>query len=88
MANTNSAKKRMRQDLVRRSRNRARKSRLAGAVKKLRQAVEAGDKEQAQSLLAPTLGLIDRTAQRGTIHSNAAARRKSRLVRLVGTLDG
>lgn len=83
MANNKSAEKRHRQSIVRRDRNRARVSRLRTEIKKVRQAVEAGDTEAAQKLLPGTLGLIDRTAQQGSIHRNAAARRKSRLTRLV-----
>ncbi len=87
MANTKSADKRHRQNIVRRERNRAHMSRLRTAIKGVRSAVEAGDAETAKQLLPGTLALIDRTKSRGVIHSNSAARRKSRLVRLVGTLD-
>jgi small subunit ribosomal protein S20 len=83
MANNKSAEKRNRQAILRRDRNRARISRLRGQIKKLRQAVEAGDNDVAQQLLPATLGMIDRTAQKGSMHPNAAARRKSRLTRLV-----
>ena len=50
------------------------------AVKKLRAALAAGDKDAAKELLIPTLALIDRTAKLGAHHDNAAARTKSRLV--------
>jgi small subunit ribosomal protein S20 len=83
MANNKSAEKRNAQNLVRRSRNRARLSALRTQIKKVRTAVSAGDVETARSLLPETLGLIDRTATSGTIHRNAASRRKSRLQRLV-----
>lgn len=83
MANNPSAEKRHRQSIVRRDRNRSRISRLRSQIKKVRLAVEAGDKATAEQLLPETLGLIDRTAQKGAIHPNAAARRKSRLTRLV-----
>ena len=83
MANNKSAEKRNAQNLVRRSRNRARISALRTQIKKVRTAVAAGDLETARTLLPETLGLIDRTASSGTIHANAAARRKSRLQRLV-----
>ncbi|HVS16936.1 MAG TPA: 30S ribosomal protein S20 [Thermoanaerobaculia bacterium] len=83
MANNKSAEKRNVQSIVRRQRNRARLSALRTQVKKVRTAVASGDLETARTLLPATLGLIDRTASKGTIHRNAAARRKSRLERLV-----
>ncbi len=60
--------------------------RLRTAVKKLRTALESGDRDSAQQLLAPTLSLIDRTAQNKVIHRNAAARTKSRLTKAVNSL--
>jgi len=88
MANIKSAEKRHRQNLERRDRNRARRSRMRSAVKKLRQAIDAGDAEQAQTLLRPTLSEIDATAQKGVIHANTAARYKSRLSKAVAGLAG
>jgi small subunit ribosomal protein S20 len=83
MANTASAEKRHRQSQLRRERNRARRSALRTAVKKLRTAVQAGDADAAQKLLPETLSLLDRTASRGVIHANQAARSKSRLTKAV-----
>lgn len=86
MANIKSAEKRIRQNATRRARNRAARSRLRTAVKKLRAEVEAGNAEKARELLSPTLSLIDRTAQKGIIHKNNAARTKSRLAKSVAEL--
>ncbi len=86
MANIKSAKKRIKQTEKRRARNRSERSRLRTAVKKLRTALESGDRDSAQQLLAPTLSLIDRTAQNKVIHRNAAARTKSRLTKAVNSL--
>ena len=86
MANIKSAKKRILQTEKRRTRNRAERSRLRTAVKKLRSEVEAGNGESAKELLAPTLSLIDATAQKKVIHRNAAARTKSRLTKAVNSL--
>jgi small subunit ribosomal protein S20 len=83
MANNKSAEKRNDQNIVRRERNRARLSELRTQIKKVRTAVSDGDVDTARALLPATLGLIDRTASKGTIHRNAADRRKSRLERLV-----
>ena len=82
MANSKQARKRIRQALVRRDRNRAAMSTLRSSVKQLRAAADA-DVAQAQELLPGTLSVIDVTARKGAIHANAAARRKSRLTRLV-----
>ena len=86
MANHKSAVKRMRQSEVRRQRNRSHTSRLRNAVKRLRTAIAENDGEQARELLGSTLSLVDRTAQKGVIHRNTAARTKSRLSRAVNAL--
>ena len=86
MANTKSAEKRIRQTEVSRSRNRAYRSRLRGAIRDLRQAVSSGDEKRAQELLPRTLVLVDTTAQKQAIHRNVAARTKSRLVKAVRSL--
>lgn len=87
MANTKSAEKRNRQNLERRDRNRAGRSRMRTEVKKLRTAVESGDEARAKELLEPTLSLIDKSAQKGVIHCNTAARTKSRLAKAVQGID-
>lgn len=87
MANTKSAEKRIRQNEERRQRNRAKRSTMRTAVKKLRAAVAAGDAATAQELLPATLQTIDKTAQKGVIHDNAAARYKSRLTKAVHGLS-
>jgi len=57
-------------------------SRLRTSIKQLRTAADR-DVTEARALLPGTLSLIDVTARKGVIHRNAAARRKSRLTRLV-----
>lgn len=86
MANTKSAEKRARQSLVRRERNRIQRATMRTAVKKLRQAVESGDTQRAKELLPETISIVNRTAQKGVIHDNAAARTTSRLTRAVNAL--
>ena len=86
MANMASAEKRIRQSLKQRARNKSYRSRLRTEIKRLRQAVAAGDGETARTLLTTTLSVIDRTAKHGVIHRNAAARTKSRLSRAVAAL--
>ncbi len=86
MANIKSAEKRMRQAQRRRDQNRADRSRMRSQVKKLHEAIAAGDGKLARELLAPTLRLIDDTAGKQVTHRNAAARTKSRLALAVGKL--
>lgn len=87
MANIKSAEKRMRQAAKQRTRNRAHRSNMKSAVKKLRAAVDSGDAAAARELLGATLGIVDATAQKGVIHANTAARTKSRLQRAVNSLE-
>jgi small subunit ribosomal protein S20 len=80
MANTKSAKKRAEKSVAQRERNRALKSRMRTAVKKLRKAAEGGDAAGVEQLLPAALQVVDATAQKGAVHKNTAARTKSRLV--------
>lgn len=84
MANTASAKKRVRQDLKRRARNRWRLRAMRVAVKDLEVKL-AGDTpaDEITASFRTACRILDRTAQKGTIHKNAAARKKSRLSRRV-----
>ena len=79
MANHKSAEKRARQAERRNEANRRNRSRLRTEIKKLRSAIQAGNREEARSLLVETVSLIDKSIQKGIIHRNAAARYKSRL---------
>jgi small subunit ribosomal protein S20 len=87
MANTKSAEKRNRQNVKQRERNRAQRSSLRTAVKRLRTALASGDAAQAQEVLPATLRVIDKIAHKKIIHPNAAARYKSRLVKRVAALQ-
>ena len=83
MANTKSAKKRAAKSLLQREKNRAVRSRMRSAVKKVRVAAAGGDAQRAEALLAEAITIVDTTAQKGIIHKNAAARTKSRLTKAV-----
>ena len=85
MPNTTSAKKRHGQSLIRRDRNRAAKSQLRGALRKTREAVQAGKLEEAQVLVHSTSRMLDKIAAKGIIHNNKASRLKSRLSHLIVT---
>lgn len=86
MAQHASAEKQMRQSQKRRARNRQNVSQLKTQVKKLRAAISEGNAKAAESLLADTVGQIDKAAKKGVIHDNAAGRYKSRLTRKVKAL--
>ncbi len=79
MPHHKSAKKRLRQDGKRRARNRAVKSQVKTAVKK----VLSADSQEAPVLLRQAQSVIDRAAKKGVLHWRAAARKKSRLAKRV-----
>lgn len=79
MANTASARKRIRQSERRRARNAARKSRMRTFVKKVETAIAAGDKEAAQAALRAAQPELQRAATKGVVHKNLVARKMSRL---------
>ena len=79
MANTRSAKKRVRQTTRRTSVNRARVSRVRTFVKKVEDAIAAGDKKTAQAALVEAQPEIVRGGKKRVMHKNAASRKISRL---------
>ena len=79
MANIQSAKKRARQNTVRRAHNMAQRSRLRTFIKKVVKAIASGDKEAAGAAYKEATPAIDSMANKGIIHKNKAARHKSRL---------
>ena len=79
MPNTQSAKKRLRQDVVRKERNLAIKREMRTQVRKVRDAVQAGNVEQAETEFRIATKKLDRAGARNILHPNAAARIKSRL---------
>lgn len=86
MAHSLSAIKRVRQNEKRRDRNRSNRTRLRSQIKKLRQALEASNLEEAQKLLPQTMSLVDVMVKKGIIHENAGNRYKSRLTRRLSGL--
>lgn len=79
MATSESAKKRHRQSLVRRTRNKAVRTRVRTAVKNVLSAI--AEKGDAASALRDAQKMLDRAASRGVIHRNTASRKASRLAR-------
>lgn len=85
MPNTKSAEKRARQAEARTRRNRAQRSRMKTAIKKVLQAKEA---DEATAAYRESAALLDRYATRRLIHPNKAARQKSRLAKYVKAVGG
>ncbi|MCL2215499.1 MAG: 30S ribosomal protein S20 [Defluviitaleaceae bacterium] len=83
MANIKSAQKRIRVAAKRQARNKHIKSTTKTAIKKLTTAVGAGDADNTQAMLVQAYAAIDKAASKGVYHKNTAARKKSRLTKLV-----
>lgn len=83
MAYPLSTKKRIRQAQKRNLRNRQYKSQMKTAIRRVD---EAASKEEALTLFNDAVSIIDKVAQKGIIHSNAAANKKSRLTKRVNAL--
>jgi small subunit ribosomal protein S20 len=83
MASHESAVKAHRQSVIRREANRQYRSRLRGALREIRAAVDSGDPAKVKEALRETISLVDKMAGKKVIHRNAAARYKSRLAKRV-----
>lgn len=79
MANSLSAKKRVRQAAKRRLHNMSIRSEARTHIKNVIKAIEAGDKKEAISLYAKMIPIVDKVANKGIFHKNKIARHKSRL---------
>jgi len=86
MPNSKSATKRLRQNFVRRDRNRAVRSAVRNQVKKVRMAIANGDADEATTQLRIAAKKLDQAGARMAIHPNAAARTKSRLSKQIRLL--
>ena len=87
MANIKSQIKRNRTNEEARNRNRAAKSAIRTASKKVKLAVEAKDKKAAVEAANVAYKLIDKSVSDGVQHANTAARQKSTLAKLINTLE-
>jgi small subunit ribosomal protein S20 len=79
MAHSLSARKRVRQNQAARARNRWRLRSMREAIKTFRDKLLHGSVEEATEAMRACIRIVDRTAQKGVIHKNQAARRKSRM---------
>ncbi len=80
MPNTRSAMRQLRKSLKRRERNKAHKSRMRTFIKYAREALSSGDIERAIEAVKAACRIIDKTASKGVIKPNTAARYKSKLM--------
>lgn len=80
MANIKSAKKRMRQNDKERIHNRVFRTSARSRVKQVRELITAGKLDEAEQAMVAAYKTLDKAAQKGIIHKNNAARRKSRLM--------
>lgn len=87
MANTASARKRIRQTERRTLRNQARKTRMRTFIKKVEQAIAGGTKDEAAAALKAAQPEMQRAAGKGVAHPNTVARKLSRLSKRIKALQ-
>ena len=83
MANTRSAKKMVRKIARRTEVNTARRSRMRSYIRKVEEAIAAGDQAVAQEAFKQAQPLVARGAQKGVLHGNMASRKLSRLAKRI-----
>ena len=86
MANIKSAKKRILVNRTKAERNKAIKSGVKTAIKKVNAAIEAGDKAAASAALLNATSTIDKATSKGVYHKNTASRKVSRLAAAVNKM--
>ena len=86
MANIKSAKKRILVNQTKADRNKAIKSGVKTAIKKVNAAIAANDKEAAKAALLAATSTIDKAASKGVFHKNNASRKVSRLAQAVNKM--
>jgi small subunit ribosomal protein S20 len=79
VASHDSALKAHRQNVKRRDHNRQMRTRLRGALRDIRAAIDAEDPAKVKDALSETVSLVDKMAKKKLIHKNTAGRYKSRL---------
>lgn len=87
MANTKSAKKAVRKIETRTAINKAQRTRMRNEVRRVEEAIAAGDPEQALAAMKAAEPLIARTGQTSILHKNTASRKISRLTKRVKALS-
>ncbi len=87
MANTKSAKKAARQIARRTVINKSRRARVRSTMRKVEEALTAGDRSRALAAMAEAEPALIRAAQKGIVHRNAARRKVSRLAQRIAKLE-
>jgi small subunit ribosomal protein S20 len=83
LANLKSSIKRVRTSRRKAAHNQIVRSTARTYVKKARRLIEAGELDQAEQVVRQAVSALDKAAEKGVIHRNNAARRKSRLVKFL-----
>lgn len=86
MANIKSAKKRVLTSKARQEKNKAIKSGVKTAVKKVNAAIEAADKQAALAELTAATSVIDKACKKGVFHKNTASRKVARMAKAVNSI--
>jgi len=86
LANIKSQIKRNRQNEKRRLRNRYARGITRAALTEAREAIQTGDVENSEAAVLTAIGALDKATQKGILHKNNAARRKSRLMKRLAAL--
>jgi small subunit ribosomal protein S20 len=87
LANIKSAIKRIKQNEKRRQRNRVYAGAARTFVRKARASIESGEMEEARRATLKAISALDKAAEKGIVHKNNAARRKSRLMKRLAALE-
>jgi len=88
LANTASAKKRIRSSARRRERNRGYRAAARTYIIQARQLIDQGDLEAAEEMSHKAVQTLDKAAQKGILHPRNVARRKSRLMKALAAAQG
>lgn len=88
MPNTESAKKRLRQNKVRKLHNHSIKSTVRTTIRKVREAIKSGDVAESEALFKTATKQLDQAAAKNVFHANKVARTKSRLSKAIKDIKG
>jgi len=86
VAHSLSSKKRIRQNVKRRALNKTRATTLKGKLRKVQDTFQKGNLAEVEAACTAAVKTLDREASHGTLHRNAAARRKSRMAKRLNAL--
>jgi small subunit ribosomal protein S20 len=87
LANTASAQKRIRSNAHKRRRNQVTRNRTRSAIRAAREALGGANVEASRKTTLEAISALDKAAEKGVIHKNNAARRKSRLMKKLSALE-